>query len=249
MRSPLDKNATPGQKLNFIFEHICNHKRAEGKKTNKEGGAIIDFATSYMNYQFDYFGLNSYREMAFYLDTLENEEFIQFNKQSGETKEHLGERTGYYKLGKITFKGLSYLSEIENKGILSNKCFVAMAFDTYKEERIAAIKSACSEHGFDAFIVEEYKTKENQTIDTNIIAAIKSARFCIADFTGINRGAYFEAGYAMGRNMKVIFVCEETDFQENKKHFDVNHYPFIPYKNFQDLTSKLKTEITAYIKD
>jgi nucleoside 2-deoxyribosyltransferase len=124
-----------------------------------------------------------------------------------------------------------------------------MAFDEKKDERLNAIKKACLEYNIDAFIVEEYKTKDNQTIDSRIITAIKSSRFCIVDFTGLNQGAYFEAGFAIGRNMKVILVCEAIDFKENKKHFDVNHYPFLPYDNFEDLTNKLKIEIGSYIKD
>ena len=52
-----------------------------------------------------------------------------------------------------------------------------------------------------------------------------------------------------GRGMKVIFVCQEDDFDQNKKHFDVNHYPFITYKDFEDLTKLLTDEITAYIAE
>ena len=52
----------------------------------------------------------------------------------------------------------------------------------------------------------------------------------------------------MGRNMKVIFTCEKLDFETNKKHFDVNHYPFLCYSDFDDLTKKLISEIGFYIK-
>jgi nucleoside 2-deoxyribosyltransferase len=122
-----------------------------------------------------------------------------------------------------------------------------MVFDEKRNERLNAIKLACEEYGFEAFDVENYNVKDNQTIDAKNISAIKSSRFCIADFTGLNQGAYFEGGFAMGRNMKVIFVCDKKDFEKNKKHFDVNHYPFICYNDFDDLTTKLKYEINAYI--
>jgi nucleoside 2-deoxyribosyltransferase len=150
--------------------------------------------------------------------------------------------------GKITFKGLNHLHEIENKGILSNKCFVAMSFDGNKNNRLDAIKIACAAYQFDAFVVDDYYETGNQTIDSKIITAIKSSNFCIADFTGINQGAYMEAGFAMGRNMKVIFTCEKKDFETNKKHFDVNHYPFLCYESYGDLTEQLKSRIGAYIK-
>ncbi len=135
-----------------------------------------------------------------------------------------------------------------HKGILSNLCFVAMPFDENKLVRLDAIKKACIQFQFDAFIIEEFHEMGNYTIDSKIISAIKSSNFCIADFTGINHGAYLEAGFAMGRGMKVIFICEEKDFKANKKHFDVEHYPFKCYKDYEDLTRQLVIEIGAYIK-
>jgi nucleoside 2-deoxyribosyltransferase len=122
-----------------------------------------------------------------------------------------------------------------------------MPFDTKMTERLNAIKKACGTYDMDAFVVNEFRTKNNQTIDSNIIAAIKSSRFVIADFTSLNLGVYFEAGYAMGRDMKVIHVCDDADFSLNKKHFDISHYPFLRYSSFEDLTKQLAVEIAAYI--
>ena len=100
---------------------------------------------------------------------------------------------------------------------------------------------------FDAFVIDQFASKKNKTIVAKIMAAIKSSRFCIADFTSFNLGAYFEAGIAVGREMKVIFICEAKDFKENKKHLDVNHYPFLCYNDFGHLTEMLTDEISAYI--
>ncbi len=147
----------------------------------------------------------------------------------------------------ITFKGMQYLHEIENRSSFSTQCFVAMAFDDSKQNRMSAINESCSKYGITAFTVDEHNEAGNHTIDAKIILAIKGARFCIVDFTGANQGAYMEAGYAMGREKKVIFICEESDFNTNKKHFDVNHYPFLKYTDFSDLVPKLSNEIGAYI--
>ena len=248
MRSPIDKSASPSEKLEFIFSHICNQKNPATGRRNDEGGVTVDIEAVYMNFTYEYFGLNSYEEMKFYLDTLENEGLMALYQNSTKLRPSPGPRDiVYYSLGHITFKGLDYLSEIDKKGILSNKCFVAMVFDERKDERLQAIQKACLQYNFDAFIIEGYPTKENQTIDAKIIAAIKASRFCIIDFTSLNLGAYFEAGIAIGREMKVIFVCEKKDFQENKKHFDVNHYPFLCYDDFSRLTDLLVAEIGAYI--
>ena len=246
----IDKNTSPATKLDAILLHICNYQVPGIGNKNNSGGTIIETMNCYMNHDPKYFGLNSNREMAFYLDTLIKMGFIEPASTEGQSRKDYWdtEPVVFYEKIKITFKGLNHCYELENRGELSKKCFVAMVFDENKVERLNAIKEACAKHGFDAIDVEGYTSKENETIDSRIISALKSAKFCIADFTGLNQGAYFEGGYAMGRNMKVIFVCDKKDFQANKKHFDVNHYPFICYEDFTDLTNKLIDEIGAYIK-
>jgi hypothetical protein len=248
MRSPIDKSATPSEKLDFIFAHICNFENTTTGRRNDEGGVAIDFRAAYMSFDHNYFGLNSYEEMNFYLDTLKQKGLIMLFKDTPASRLGSGQKIiSFYSSGVITFLGLKYLSQISKKGVLSNQCFVAMVFDEKKDQRLAAIQAACLPMGFDAFVIDQFASKENQTIDAKIIAAIKSSRFCIADFTSLNLGAYFEAGIAVGREMKVIFICESKDFRENKKHFDVNHYPFLCYDGFTHLTQLLTDEIGAYI--
>jgi hypothetical protein len=248
MRSPIDKSATPSEKLDFIFSHICNHINPVTRRRNDEGGIAIDLSASYMDFDHNYFGLNSYEEMNFYLGSIDKMDLLTLDRNSRAIRSIPNSNgINYYNKAYLTFKGLDYLSQIERKGYLSNRCFVAMVFDEKKGQRLFAIQQASLPFGFDAFVIDEFPTKENQTIDAKIIAAIKASRFCVADFTSLNLGAYFEAGIAIGREMKVIFICEKKDFQENKKHFDVNHYPFLCYDDFGHLTDLLKAEIGAYI--
>jgi hypothetical protein len=248
MRTAISKFSKPSEKLDFIFSHICNFELMDGRTPNQVGGAVVDFHTSFMSMEPKYFGLSSYEEMVFYLDTLNKSDFILLNHNTYGPFQYFNGKVNCCRHGTITFKGLNHLHDIENKGILSNKCFVAMAFDDNKYKRLDAIRLACDKYQFDAFIVDEFRDKETQTIDSNIISSIKSSNFCIADFTGSNNGVYLESGFAMGRNMKVIFTCEKSDFEKNKKHFDVNHYPFLCYSDFDDLTKKLIPEIGSYIK-
>src|SRR5574337_1262590 len=239
----IDKSASPSSKLDAILYHLGSYVNPTNGQRSNIGGTEIDASMQYMNYDHNHFGLSSYQEMVFYLETLISIGFIKrLSNENNERKDYLQNVVQFPSKIKITFEGLQRIYEIENHGALSNKCFVAMVFDQNKNDRLNAIKSACAEYGFEAFDVENYNIKGNQTIDSKIISAIKSSRFCIADFTGLNQGAYFEGGYAMGRNMKVIFTCEKKDFSENKKHFDVSHYPFICYDDFNDLTTKLKNE-------
>jgi hypothetical protein len=60
-------------------------------------------------------------------------------------------------------------------------------------------------------------------IDNQIRAAILSGRFVIADLSHANDGAYWEAGYAEGLGLPVIYTCEEGVWNAKKTHFDTNH--------------------------
>ena len=45
-----------------------------------------------------------------------------------------------------------------------------------------------------------------------------------------NSGAYFEAGFAEGAKIPVIYICEETKFNRDKTHFDTNHNTTVIWK-------------------
>jgi len=148
----------------------------------------------------------------------------------------------------LTLEGLQEAEELLTAKLPTNKVFVAMGFmeDLLRAHR-EAIQPACKECGFDAFLVSE--TEHNRDINDKIIADIKMSKFVITDFTYNNAGAYFEAGYAQGRGLEVIRTCKKEwfDRDENRLHFDVNHYNFIIWENYEDLKEKLINRIKATI--
>lgn len=146
----------------------------------------------------------------------------------------------------ITFKGLNYYLEITEHGNLSNKCFVAMSFDSTMKDTREAIKRAILDNGFEPIIIDEQIVESSQTINDAIIAAIKSCKFCIADFTQQKDGVYFESGFAVGLDKPVIYTCHEDSFSDS--HFDTSHFPHIIYNSLDVLTEKLDYKIKAWIK-
>jgi nucleoside 2-deoxyribosyltransferase len=66
-------------------------------------------------------------------------------------------------------------------------------------------------------------------IDDHIRVAIRRARFVIADLTGGNHGAYWEAGFGDGLGKPVIYTCEADQFEKQKTHFDTNHCLTVPW--------------------
>jgi nucleoside 2-deoxyribosyltransferase len=243
----VSKDASPVERLDAIFLHISSFENSTPLKYGMNGKRV-DLVNSFMVKDPSFFGLEAKEEMKFYLNQLfEDGLLILEDHRNATTQGRFSNVVIFPHYGVITFKGSQYLHNVEKRSPLSSKCFVAMAFDEKKNERMNAIRKSCEAFGYTAFTIDEHNELGNHTIDAKIILAIKGSRFCIVDFTGVNAGAYMEAGYAMGRDKKVIFVCEETDFSENKKHFDVNHYPFLKYSSFEHLTEQLTSEIGVYI--
>lgn len=113
----------------------------------------------------------------------------------------------------------------------SSQCFVAMWFDDemdkcYQEGIRPAIEAA----GYTSMRIDE-KHHANK-IDDEIIAEIRRSVFLVADFTygskGVRGGVYYEAGFAYGLNLPVIFTCR--DDQLDDLHFDTRQYNHISWK-------------------
>lgn len=83
----------------------------------------------------------------------------------------------------------------------------------------------------------------NGKIDDAIMAAIRAARFVVSDFTGSRGGVYYEAGFAHGLGLPVIFMCREGD----ELHFDVRQYNCIFWKpdELAEARERLKNRILA----
>lgn len=73
----------------------------------------------------------------------------------------------------------------------------------------------------------------------------------MADFThgdgGVRGGVYFEAGFALGLNIPVIYMCK--DDQIDNVHFDTRQYNHILWKDAKELKEKLSNRISATIGD
>ena len=138
--------------------------------------------------------------------------------------------------------------EQEVKNVDSSQAFVAMWFDSSMEDAYeSGIEPAIEEAGYKALRIDrkEYINK----IDDEIIAELRRSRFIVADFThgkdGARGGVYYEAGFAHGLDLPVIFTCREDGMKS--LHFDTNHFNHIVWKNPQDLRRQLKNRILSVI--
>ena len=151
----------------------------------------------------------------------------------------------------LTIKGLEKAEELRRHNPITKQGFVAMWFDddmmkTFEQH----IAQAIEETGYQPFIIP--MKEHNDDITDHIIAEIRRSKFVIADFTGHRGGVYFEAGFAYGLGLPVIWSCREDWFNppgdaSRKIHFDVDHYNFIVWKDGEDLKQKLINRIRATV--
>jgi len=145
-------------------------------------------------------------------------------------------------LGKyqVSPKGLLYLEG--RRESVSTVGFCAMWFNPEVLPLwTEVIEPATREVGYEPLRIDS--KQHNGKIDDEIMASIRAARFVVSDFTGSRGGVYYEAGFAHGIGLPVIFMCREGD----ELHFDVRQYNCIFWKpeNLEDAKSQLKNRILA----
>lgn len=85
------------------------------------------------------------------------------------------------------------------------------------------------------------------SIDDLIRNSISNAKFVIADLSHGNNGAYWEAGFAEGKGIPVIYICEERVFERNGTHFDTNHLTTVMWSF--DRPEEFVTKLVETIKN
>ena len=141
-------------------------------------------------------------------------------------------------------EGWKRVDEIQQHSENSKTSFVAMSFASEMSHIRDAIKAALTECDFVPRIMDEIE--HNHQIVPEMLYEIRESRFVIAELTGHNNGAYFEAGYALGLGKEVIHLCQKEKFGEDG-HFDVKQVNTILWEDTEDLTKKLVARIKATI--
>jgi hypothetical protein len=118
----------------------------------------------------------------------------------------------------VSAEGCAAIDAYKTPSMETDKVFVAMWFDeemgpAYAQGIKPAIEDDC---GYRAIKID-LKESVGDIVD-EIIAEIRESRFVVADFTGQRQGVYYEAGYARGMGLPVIWTCRKDDL--GNLHFD-----------------------------
>ncbi len=146
---------------------------------------------------------------------------------------------------RITPKGWAYLDSLQQGNVESKIGFIAMWFDKSMDAAHIAIETAIRNAGYEPLRIDQ--KEHNHKIDDEIIAGIRRSKFLVADFTGHRGGVYFEAGFAMGLGIPVIWLCREDALKD--LHFDTRQYNHIPWtaEGLPNLTNALQKRVEAIL--
>jgi hypothetical protein len=175
--------------------------------------------------------------------------YIRHIKDAGFVDEHRSSQHAHHEYS-LTAKGWQ---EVEPIAMLESPyAFVAMSFS--KDGSHGAFLTQAFEEAIKPAIEDDAGYLEAIRVDRKdflgdivfeIIARIKECRFVVADATEHKNGVYFEAGYAMGMGLPVIWMCHKDDM--TKAHFDTSHMNHIVWDDVPELRKRLANRILATI--
>ncbi len=163
-----------------------------------------------------------------------------------------------------TTEGLEHYYENIVPKLKTKQAFVAMWFNekedlkNYKPNMqdvyVKAIKPAIeNDNKYNAIKIDN--VEHCNDINDEMIAQIRKSKFMVVDLTGYRGGVYYEAGFAEGLGLKVIYTCHEKwlegvpEMNIERVHFDINHRNIIVWNdnNLEEFKTKLINRIDAVI--
>lgn len=150
-------------------------------------------------------------------------------------------------LASVTVEGYARIED-SRVGADRTQAFVAIWFNDETNDAFdQGIQPAIEEAGYSAMRID--RKEHVNKIDDEIIAEIRRSRFLVADFSqgddGARGGVYFEAGFALGLGIPVIYTCRKSDI--DKLHFDTRQYNHIVWETHEELRTALQNRILAVI--
>lgn len=206
--------------------------------------AFYNFSLS-INHPSELIKITADRALQFYMHDDEARIYIINQFQSMGLIDHV-QQTSSSSSCQISARGWQYLAELHSKnGIGSNQAFIAMWFDpsmtSYFEEGISkAVSDECG------YVCRRIDLKEhNNKICDEIVAEIRRSKFVVADFSGNRGGVYYEAGFAHGLGIPVIWTVHKDHL--DSVHFDTRQYNHIVYDSPETLRKMLTNRIKSTI--
>ena len=145
----------------------------------------------------------------------------------------------------ITPDGWDYLDSLERADVETDQVFVAMWFDPSMESAwTTAIQPTLRRLGYQPYRVDK-DLSNAERIDSKIQREIRRSKFLLAEATGQRQGVYFEAGYAMGLGLPVIWSVRSNEIED--LHFDTRQFPHIVWSTEPELEEELEARVMVMV--
>ncbi len=175
-------------------------------------------------------------EVDFFIDTMITNDWVTKIKEDER-------QPGNFTI-RVTSTGWDYFDKPDRRqGDGKSPVFVAMSFGApdHKPEMTALYQNAIRP----AIHAAGYRAQRSDTDDYNdavmdkVIERIRKAPFVVADLTDSRNGVYYEAGFASGCGVDVIYCCPS----DTPPHFDITGLYRVEYDDGADLKMKLEERI------
>ena len=157
-------------------------------------------------------------------------EFNELLKSLKDSKDiEVGEYVGAQRLVKVTKKGRKRAAQLQNKtpNTDSQTAFIAMWMDKSMDKVHKSIRIVIKKAGYKPRRIDDIT--HNDKIDDKILSEIEKSKFVVCDITASNKdkpraSVFFEAGYAKGKKIHVIWSCNKTMKEMQSNAFDTRQY-------------------------
>jgi hypothetical protein len=170
--------------------------------------------------------------------------------EAGLLKVSSADRLGYR--AALTIEGWQRVDKLTLRRDPSRRAFVAMWFDPSLNPAYDAVAKVLTAEGYvgpfrvdDAAHAELPEGERHSKIDDRILAEIRGSRFVIADFTGNRQAVYYEAGFADGLGIPVLWCCQ-AGAHFDALNFDTRQHEHIKWTEPADLASQLQAKIRRH---
>lgn len=220
--------ATVPERIERCLCNLANYK--------KEAGEIIELKIPKDKRTHVLFFSETYGEALYYLKALVDYGWVSDDSSAMQELLLVITPEGWRRVGELTGGAERH----------RNPAFVAMWFGKNPGvDRSAemsdlfdkAIRPAIKNAGYHAKRADTYE--HNEPIMDRVIDDIRKAPFVVAELTNNNPGVYYEAGFAKGQNIEVIYCCKNG----HKPHFDVTGINQVIYQDLPDLQKRLASRI------
>lgn len=143
----------------------------------------------------------------------------------------------------LTFPGWMEVERLRTTRVASDRAFVALSEKIDRGDKVwtEGYDKALRATGHEPKRMAT--TPSTEPITDEIVAAIRTARIVIVDASEERPNVYWEAGFAYGLGIPVIWCCRKED--SNNRHFNTRQFYHIAYESPQHLQRELVTRIES----